>query len=576
MIETQIRKKRGQRSLRSLMEDAHELLTSLAPCWTMSPLMVSQITPPLELFDVVIFDEASQVPPADAIPSIVRAKQVIIAGDSKQLPPTSFFDGSDQENDEDEEDLENAMVSGYESILDVLGSILPSHRLSWHYRAEDESLIQFSNACMYNNGLTTFPSPIKKNAIDFFHVEQPIGEKTDTRSNLQEIQRVVELMLEHARKRPHESLGVITMGIYHADRIENALLRRLQAEENTDIAGFFQEGRLERTFIKSIERVQGDERDVIILSVGYGKNEQGKLLYRFGPINQIGGERRLNVAVTRAKKRMFVVSSILASDFDQHRSYSSGLDFLRRFLLFAEQKISYEKTNTIPSDSVLNLDSIEKRIGQALDEMQIPCEKKYGLGRFRVDFALKHSSRDAFVMAIELDGPQYQQMRSTRDRERLRCQILEKMGWRYYRVWTLSWLQNPQKESLRLRDAYFRAVEDFERNLLEAESGILHEEKRGTSSSVENTKTKMSEPTKKRERKLPEPLMKKGLSIREYKREELLKLVLWLLSDGVLRTDEDLFQEMMQELGFKRKGPLITKALEDVIMEANRHPSRGF
>lgn len=570
IIEAQIRKKRGHRSLRSLMEDAHDLLTSLAPCWTMSPLMVSQITPPFELFDVVIFDEASQVPPADAIPSIVRGKQVIIAGDSKQLPPTSFFDASDQESGEDEEELENSMVSGYESILDVLGSILPSHRLSWHYRAEDESLIQFSNAYMYSNGLTTFPNPTRKNALDFFHVEQPLGEKTDTRSNTQEIECVIELMLEHARKRPNESLGVITMGIYHADRIENALMRKLQEEENTEIVGFFQEDKQERTFIKSIERVQGDERDVIILSVGYGKNEHGKLLYRFGPINQNGGERRLNVAVTRAKKRMIVVSSILASDFEQNRNYSSGSDFLRRFLLFAEQKVPYEKTSPIPSDSVLNLNSIEKRIAQSLDAMQIPYEKKYGLGKFRVDFALKHNTRDAFVLAVELDGPQYQQMRSIRDRERLRRQILEKMGWHYYRVWTLSWLQNPQKESLRLRDAYFHAIEEFEKELLETETVSIFEEKI-LPSAKEGTQTSMREPTKKRERKLPYPSIKKGLPIREYFKEELRDLALWILSDDILRTDEDLLKEMMQELGFKRKGSLITRVLEDIIRETNRH-----
>ena len=285
--------------MRDLIAQAPDVLLTLKPCWAMSPLVVSQVLPMRQLFDVVIFDEASQIPPADAVPSIARGKRIAVAGDERQLPPTSFFATSiaDASDEPDTEVL--ALTSGYESVLDVLSAITPFRSLAWHYRSQDERLIALSNTHIYDSSLTTFPGSHTDGVLR--HVEvpfSPIG-ATSEESATAEVDRVVQLILDHAEHRPDESLGVITMGIKHADRIDAAL--RAQLTERRDLDDFFREDRDERFFVKNLERVQGDERDAIILSIGYGKAPDGHMRYNFGPLNKDGGERRLNVAVSRAR-----------------------------------------------------------------------------------------------------------------------------------------------------------------------------------------------------------------------------------------------------------------------------------
>lgn len=334
LIRREAAKKTRHLPLRGLFEKAPDVLTAVRPCWAMSPLDVAQTLPARALFELVIFDEASQVLPCDAIPALLRAPRAMVAGDSRQLPPTVFFDGAD--DDESDESDDAGSLAGFESILDVMDALLSRRPLTWHYRSTDERLIAFSNRNIYHGSLTTFPGAAGGECLRFEPVEHRPGEATDTRSNPDEVQRVVDLMIDHARQRPAESLGVIAMGRYHADRIEEVLRRRLAAERSPELEVFFDEAAPERAFVKNLERVQGDERDAILLSIGYGKNPAGQVVYRFGPLNQEGGERRLNVAVTRARRRMTLVSSFSHAEMDPSRTSAEGVAQLRGYLKYVE------------------------------------------------------------------------------------------------------------------------------------------------------------------------------------------------------------------------------------------------
>ena len=287
LVQHQAGLKRRHLPVRDFVRNAADVLLALKPCWAMSPLVVSQLLPPKAYFDVVIFDEASQITPADAVTSILRGRQLVVAGDDKQLPPTAFFasGSTDEDADQLEPDTPAALMAGtagFESILDALGSVLGFRQLTWHYRSRDERLIAFSNAHIYDRTLVTFPGTGGSSVLSY--VPAPWHPGADTNSPAPEVNAVVNLVLEHARERPGESLGVITMGIRHRDRIEERLRDRLRQDPQlaAELAGFFDESREERFFVKNLERVQGDERDAIILSIGYGKNARGNLVYRSG------------------------------------------------------------------------------------------------------------------------------------------------------------------------------------------------------------------------------------------------------------------------------------------------------
>src|SRR6266542_4044415 len=345
VIEHQARLKRKHMPVRDLFQAAPHVLAALKPCWAMSPLVVSQLLPPERHFDVVIFDEASQVTPADAAGALLRAHRAVVAGDPHQLPPTSFFVASGGgEDDEELEELDGAapLTSNLESVLDVMGALLPppkgSRNLGWHYRSRDERLIAFSNAQpnLYDFSLTTFPGVTGEDCLSHVLVPFVFGRVGQEESVSDEVDEVARLVTDHAWLRPDESLGVIAMGIKHANRISEAIRRARIEDEALD--SFLDERQHEPFFVKNLERVQGDERDAIILSIGYGKNIEGRLLYRFGPLNIEGGERRLNVAITRARNRMAVVSSFSATDMDPGKLRAEGAKMLGRYLAYAESK----------------------------------------------------------------------------------------------------------------------------------------------------------------------------------------------------------------------------------------------
>ncbi len=449
--------------LRDLVTRCPDLVTAVRPCWVMSPLVVASVLPPGQWFDVVVFDEASQVPPAEAVSAISRARQVVVAGDSRQLPPTSFFttvtDGDPAAVGADE-----AITEGVESILDVLAAALPSRRLSWHYRSLDERLIAFANAEVYEGSLVTFPGTGIDPVVRLVPVQGQgiIGEgEAALETTPTEVDRVVELVLEHARSWPHRSLGVIALGIIHATRVEEAL-RHALAGADDDVLAFFDEDRPEPFFVKNLERVQGDERDDIVLTVGYGKTPHGRVLHRFGPLNLEGGERRLNVAITRARRSMTVVSAIAADDLDPARLRARGAVMLRDFLSYAAggplpgaPAAGVVAPDAVPAAPVAGTRSVVLAdLARRLRGHGLVVHEDVGSSADPVDLAVEdpmHAGR--MVLAVESDGPQYAAMRTTRDRDRLRAEQLERLGWRHLRVWSTDVFRDPARDVSRILEA---------------------------------------------------------------------------------------------------------------------------
>jgi len=447
VIRKQAALRRGHLPLRRLLDQTSDVLFALKPCWATSPLMVSQVLPLTRLFDVVIFDEASQIVPADAIGSMIRAHQVVVAGDDRQLPPTNFFRQVDSGDPGDDDDLAEETVSlraGFESVLDALRPLLPVCPLSWHYRSRDERLVAFSNDRIYGGALTTFPGVARDDCLR--HV---VAGDADA-----EVEEVVKLILDHAHTRPAESLGVIALGMRHAERIDLAL-RAALASGHADLEAFFAEDAADPFFVKNLERVQGDERDAIILSVGYGKHADGRMRYQWGPLLRDGGERRLNVAATRAKRRLTVVSSFSSHDVDPGRLTKPGARLLAEYLEYAGSG----GTPVAASGSDSGLGAFEADVAARLAGLGIMVVPEYGVGGYRVDFAAAHPDDPSrMILAVEADGMSYRDSRSVRDRDRLRKEHLERLGWRVHRLWSTSWFTDPDTELAKLRAAYAEAV----------------------------------------------------------------------------------------------------------------------
>jgi very-short-patch-repair endonuclease len=451
VIRKQAALRRGHLPLRRLLDQADDVLFAVKPCWAMSPLMVSQVLPAARLFDVVIFDEASQIVPADAIPSIIRAHQVVVAGDDRQLPPTSFFRHFGDSDAEDDDDTVS-FGAGFESVLDALRPLLLTAPLNWHYRSRDERLVAFCNERIYGGALTTFPGVLRDDCLRHVVVTQD-GRPGQETSVAAEVSKVVELILEHARTRPEESLGVIALGSKHAERIDLAL-REALADAGPETETFFADDVPEPFFVKNLERVQGDERDAIILSVGYGKHSDGRMRYQWGPLLRDGGERRLNVAATRAKHRLTVVSAFSSHDVDPSRLTKAGARLLAEYLEYAGAG-----GTPMAASGADAADPFEASVRSRLAEYGITVVPQYGVGGYRVDLAVAHPADPSrMILAVETDGASYRDSGSVRDRDRLRKQHLERLGWRFHRLWSTNWFQDPDTEVTKLRAAYAQAI----------------------------------------------------------------------------------------------------------------------
>ncbi len=448
-------KKRRQKSIRTLLAETGELVQRVKPCFLMSPLSVSTfLTPDAVHFDVVIFDEASQIFPQDAIGAIYRGDQLIVVGDSRQMPPSNFFSASIENEDVDEEKDD---LSAFESVLDLCAAVMPQLRLRWHYRSRCEGLIAFSNQNFYDNELITFPSAREEgsgNGVEYFYADGVFDRKSHT--NRKEAELAVELIYRHIAEHPERSLGVVAFSAAQQDLIDRLLARRRQSAPEWEF--FFREDGKEPFFIKNLETVQGDERDTIIFSIAYGKDAQGRLLHNFGPLNRAGGERRLNVAVTRAKYQIQVISSMHAADIDLKRTSAEGARLLRAYLDYAENgHQALVRTLTVSPFEQFDSD-FEMEVCEFLRKKGYAVDTQVGCSGFRIDMGLKRPDSSDYVLAIECDGASYHSSKNARDRDRLRQEILEGMGWKFYRIWSTDWFRNRAVEQNRLLAAAEAAV----------------------------------------------------------------------------------------------------------------------
>ncbi|MGN0536516.1 MAG: AAA domain-containing protein [Acutalibacteraceae bacterium] len=453
----ELNKKRNIIPLRKLFRTIPNLLLKLKPCLMMSPLSVAYfLEAETYRFDMVIFDEASQILPQDAIGAIFRAKQVIIAGDSKQLPPTNFFSASTSNDADFDSDDEEGEEVNFDSILEEASNSLPNRSLLWHYRSRFEELISFSNQHIYQNNLITFPSSTIQETdtgVEYVYVKNGVYENKCNRAEAQEIVRMV---AEHIRKHPDRSLGIIAFSESQQSVIEDEINKfRIRNPFNER---FFGEDKDEPFFVKNLENVQGDERDTIIFSICYAKNAQGRMYRYFGPLGNQGGERRLNVAITRAKQNIKLVGSILPEDIDLSKTRSEGVRMLRSYISFAMQGSSAlskpEKKN-----SLYDVDTFSEQVGKFLISHGCTVKMNVGSSDYTIDIAVEHPKKPGhYIAGIECDGSSYYMARTVRDREHLRTAILEQMGWRMYRVWSTEWIRNPEAEKIRLMNFVSNAL----------------------------------------------------------------------------------------------------------------------
>ncbi len=458
----ELSKRRKQMPVRRLIARIPNLLQTLKPCFLMSPIAVSQYLPAGPLasdhleFDVVIFDEASQVLPEDALPAIDRANQVIVVGDRLQLPPTTFFrTGLDNDDDWDDDDDDDSF-RGRESILDVMvgqvGADFAERYLSVHYRSRSESLIRFSNHAFYDNRLLTFPGPDPADvAVRDVYLSNATYDRGRTRTNREEAERVTDIVFELMETHsPDESIGVVALSRPQADLIEALIEERRMLSRHLDYR-FSEEG-AERFFVKNLENVQGDERDHMVLSVCYGPTPAGAVSNNFGPINREGGERRLNVAVTRARKSMTVVHSLRAEDISSDKP---GARQLRRYLEYVrdpERAFESEVTGVGEPES-----PFEEAVLAALRQRGHRVDAQVGVSGYRIDLAIRSEDGERYDLGIECDGFPYHSSPTARDRDWLRQQVLEGLGWRIHRVWSTAWVRDPETETVAIEEALQRA-----------------------------------------------------------------------------------------------------------------------
>ena len=426
--------------IRALMEETPQLMKVVAPCLLMSPLTVSQYLQPTVDFDMVIFDEASQLPTGEAIGALARAKSAVIVGDPKQLPPTSFFSNVyvDEDNPESED---------MESVLDdCLALGIPERYLLWHYRSKHESLIAFSNNMYYDGKLCTFPSPDGMNSkVKFRLVENGVYDRGFTKRNEAEANALVDEVIRRLKDPvlSRSSIGIVTFSSVQRDYIDRKLHRAI-AENDLDGAAFDRE---EPLFIKNLENVQGDERDVILFSVCYGPDRQGRVSLNFGPLNQAGGWRRLNVAVSRAREEMVVFSSMTSAFIDLSRTASRGVAGLKAFLEFAQKGRTSLAAN---KSQIAGGESIGKYVAQELTACGYECRRDVGDSAFKIDVAIvdpKNKSR--FILAIVMDS---NTSFSIRDRNVLQIRTLKRGNWNVLRLYSVNYYNNPKREIKKIKE----------------------------------------------------------------------------------------------------------------------------
>lgn len=432
-------------SIRRIIDQIPTLLPKLCPCMLMSPISVAQyIDLNAEKFDIVIFDEASQMPTSEAVGAIARGKNLVVVGDPRQMPPTSFFTTTSTNDDE-------ADIDDMESILDDCISLsMPSYYLSWHYRSKHESLIAFSNENYYESRLYTFPSVDDRVSKVTLVPVTGTYDKGRSRSNRAEAQAIVDEVVRRLsdpelRKR---SIGVVSFSQVQQNLIEDILTETLAGKAELEEAAY---GGEEPIFIKNLENVQGDERDVILFSVGYGPDKDGNVSMNFGPLNNQGGERRLNVAVSRARYEMVIYSTLMPEQIDLNRSKAKGVEGLKRFLEFARSGRLATSSAVMAANEQHS--EFVTLVAEALRAKGYQVDTLVGRSKFKVDLAVLHPSKEnEYMLGILCDGHNYYDTKTTRDREIVQPNVLHMLNWNVMRVWSIDWFDNSEAVVKRITD----------------------------------------------------------------------------------------------------------------------------
>lgn len=447
LIQNETVKQKGHRPLRQLFHQAGEALRGLKPCWMMPPGTVASLLPreAVEQFDLVIIDEASQMPPERALGLLSRARQCVIVGDPKQLPPTSFFQLRSSLDEEDVECHVDGEALNEESILDLCTKAFhPVRRLKWHYRSRHGSLIAFSNRHFYNNELVVFPSCDREFAI---HRHLVTESRYRAGLNPPEVERVCSVVLEQLRRHPDRSLGVVAMNEEQATAIAEQLERLAMHHDKLRRRLDEQDGS-EELFIKALENVQGDERDTIVISTTYGPTQPGgEVSLNLGPIKNPGGERRLNVLFTRARFAIELVTSIQSHQIRPRPTSLDGIHAFQAYLRYVEAR-SLDSENSTRREPK---SPFERVVSEALEHHGFSVECRVGVANYFIDLAVRHPQNpEIYLLAIECDGPTYHAARAARDRDKYRQAVLEGLGWRVVRIWSADWSANPEHETQKL------------------------------------------------------------------------------------------------------------------------------
>ena len=527
--------KSGHMPFRELLTKATSEILAIKPCFAMSPRAVSRMLPCTEgMFDVVIFDEASQIKPENAITSIYRGKQLVVAGDRYQLPPTQEFSATSAGlGSEDMESILDEVTSMF-PIQDNRGNVKP---LTRHYRSNDERLISWSNFHIYRpvgEALSSFPSTASDPSLVLKHTYlQGVRTADMSQANEVEIDAVVSAVKTHVRDHFELSLGIIGFGKRHSDRLQDAF----NILEKTDSEFYawkthWSEHR-EKFFIKNIENVQGDERDAIIISPGYAPNLEGNLLLRFGSLNLQGGERRLNVAASRAKDYMHLITSIRSHEFDLTRTASRGVELFRTFIEFMERGGHLEDA---AEQFAVPESPFEEQVLKALRDKGLLVDPQVGESKFKIDFGIRDPKTNRYVLAVEADGATYHSSPYARERDWLRQQVLEQKGWTFVRIWSTDWWENPKFQVTRVIDAYNKALANLEREPVRPQ--------------VKAT----TEPTK----------------VSEFEGNTEYELLRGILGQFPYTTKENLLEKWMAVLGLKRKGTAMLERFENYYYQAKK------
>jgi hypothetical protein len=471
VLRRELEKKSRHLPLRVLLAQAGRAVQAVKPVFLMSPLSVAAYLEPGQLsFDLVVFDEASQVRPVDALGALLRGRQAIVVGDDRQLPPTTFFDRLTAGDEAiDEEDEGNLMASdALESILGLfLAQGAPRRMLRWHYRSRHESLIAVSNREFYDGRLIVFPGPERdrsERGLVLRCLPETTYDRGKSRTNPEEARAVAEAAMAFAREqlaRPADRRLTLGVAAFSASQAE-AIARRLERLRRDDPScePFFAEEGPEPFFVKNLESVQGDERDAIFISVGYGRDAEGRVSMNFGPLNGEGGERRLNVLITRARLRCEVFTNLRASDLDSGRSTARGVRALRTFLRFAELGTLDGEPGTTGSTPEVG-SGFEEQVAEALRGEGFEVVRGLGSEESRVDLAVVDPDRPGrYRLGILCDGPSYAAPRSARDRDRIRPTVLLGLGWRLAHAWSPDWWHDPDGKRAELATMINREGDD--------------------------------------------------------------------------------------------------------------------